>query len=64
MQLKREVQLQKTMVDEIEKSIDLAILKKKTLKIERERCDDPRRRVLDLKSCMTCTPEMDVVLST
>ncbi|KAJ3317221.1 hypothetical protein HDV06_001835 [Boothiomyces sp. JEL0866] len=61
--LKSEIARQKKYIKNIEDEIGRLTKEKVVLKQDRPEYFDERRRVLNLKDCMTCTPDMDVELS-
>ncbi|KAJ3269370.1 hypothetical protein HDV01_001484 [Terramyces sp. JEL0728] len=62
-QLKSEINRQNTYIRNIEAEIERLKKERKVLQQEEPEHFDDRRRVLSLKDCMTCTPEMDIELT-
>jgi hypothetical protein len=61
--LKNEIQRQNQIRKEIETDIQTELERNKQFKLRSAKMVDPRRKVLKLKEFMTCTPEMDIILS-
>jgi hypothetical protein len=60
--LKKDIEKQKGIIKELIVGIEEDEKKQVELKKEIEGYVDKRRKVFDLKSCMTCTPEMDIII--
>jgi hypothetical protein len=60
--LKIEIGMQKAFHQKIQAELEVVKGKHKSLKRAQSEFVDERRRVLNLKACMTCTPDMDIVI--
>ncbi|OAJ37261.1 hypothetical protein BDEG_21306 [Batrachochytrium dendrobatidis JEL423] len=61
--LKMEIQIQEEHKLQFAKQISNFEQKQKQLILDQSKYVDERRRVLNLKECMTCTPDMDVTIT-
>lgn len=60
---KDEISVQQKLQEELQGDIENLQIQKEKFLLDSKKQVDPRRNVFNLKECMTCTPDMDIVLA-